>query len=235
MKKSRNKIHYYNFGKFRLDVTNRELLKDGKHVRLTQKSFELLEFLIENRGRSLRKNEILNDIWTENFVEEANLAQHIYMVRKVLKDNGDTETFIETIPKYGYRFIGEVVEEFADPTLVTVKKNPLDSSKPETNGFHLNNQESVSKVSEEDSKEEESNKKATPSPIPIKKTNVGKWAVILGTIAVLLSIATYFWFNKATPISNVAEIKSIAILPFSQIGDAADQKLGLGYRRYIDI
>jgi len=114
--KSVDKVHYYDFGSFRLDLLNRELLKNGVHVSITQKSFELLQFLIENRGRGLRKNEILNNIWTESYVEEANLAQHIYMIRKVLKDNGNTEKYIETIPKYGYRFNGEVFESSGNET-----------------------------------------------------------------------------------------------------------------------
>ena len=135
MRKSSEKIHCFEFGNFRLDLTNRELLKNGQHLSLTQKSFELLSFLIENRDRSLRKNEILNSIWDENFVEEANLAQHIYMIRKVLKDNGNTETYIETIPKYGYRFVGNVVENFIDNPGSLIHSSNENEIPVETNGF----------------------------------------------------------------------------------------------------
>ena len=222
MEKSGNKIHFYEFGKFRLDVTNRELLKDGKHVPLTQKSFELLEFLVENRGRGLRKNEILNDIWTESFVEEANLAQHIYMVRKALKDYGDSESYIETIPKYGYRFIGEVTEQFVESPAIgqaLTEKDPADS-----NGFHKDSTP-VFKTERERNTADEPDQRPASNPARLRGSKIIAASAITLLVVVL---AAYFFFFRTGPAPHSGEIKSIAILPFSQIGDNPDEKLGLG-------
>ena len=228
VKKSGNTIHYYDFGKFRLDVTNRELLKNGKHVPLTQKSFELLEFLIENRGRGLRKNEILNGIWTESFVEEANLAQHIYMVRKALKDNGDTETYIETIPKYGYRFIGDVTEEMVEmasgsPALTPESVHSTGNGKaiPADSSADVERSETVQHKEGEALPE-------TAQRVSVFQSPVARWVLFGVLLLGVVSALGYFAFIRPPGISTTAEIKSIAILPFNQIGDAPDQKLGLG-------
>jgi len=236
VKKSYEKIHFYNFGKFRLDATNRELLSDGKHVPLTQKSFELLEFLIQNRGRGLRKNEILNDIWTESFVEEANLAQHIYMVRKALKYNGDAEDYIETIPKFGYRFVGEVEEEFVDYPLALIKPPGENEQKPSTNGSHsLETVSTLGSASEHAtfepaaSQPDSTSDKATPFPASSKR--IGYFASIGIAFVIVLATLGLVYFTFFRNVSNDAKsraIKSIAILPFSQIGNDTDEKLGLG-------
>ncbi len=221
MKKSSNKVHYYDFGNFRLDVTNRELLRNGEHVSLTQKSFELLEFLVENRGRGLRKNEILNGIWAENFVEEANLAQHVYMVRKVLKDNGEGESFIETIPKYGYRFTGDVTENFVDDS-------PPEKSEPSPAGdIHISSSapalEAISEPGTMGAEVDEDN--AAPNS---ESVDLRKWLLLAGVVLAAIGIASYFLYFRSPPPASESTIKAIAILPFSQIGEDPDQKLGLG-------
>jgi len=67
--------HLYEFGPFRLDPAERSLLRDGKAVALTPKAFELLVLLVENRGHLLKKEELIERVWPNTFVEEANLAQ----------------------------------------------------------------------------------------------------------------------------------------------------------------
>ncbi len=107
---SENNINCYEFDEYRLDVTNFQLLENGEPISLTQKSFELLHFLVENRGRIIKKEELLDSLWEGNYVEEANLTQHIYMLRKALKQQDRKKVFIETIPKNGYRFLADVRE-----------------------------------------------------------------------------------------------------------------------------
>ena len=101
----------FEFGSFTLDIADRSLLCDGRQVQITQKSFEILRLLVENQGRILTKQEILDEVWTENFVEESTLTQHVYMVRKALRREGAETEFIETVPKYGYRFKEPVTEQ----------------------------------------------------------------------------------------------------------------------------
>jgi pimeloyl-ACP methyl ester carboxylesterase/DNA-binding winged helix-turn-helix (wHTH) protein/class 3 adenylate cyclase len=94
----------YQFGKFSLDA-NERLLFDGKEtIPLTPKAFDTLLLLIENGGHVLSKEEIMERVWTDSFVEENNLAQNISILRKSLGETANTK-FIETVSKRGYRFI----------------------------------------------------------------------------------------------------------------------------------
>ncbi len=120
---SENNVGCYDFDDYRLGVANFRLLENGEQIALTQKSFELLQFLVENRGRILKKEELLDALWEGNFVEEANLTQHVYMLRKALKQKETKKVFIETIPKNGYRFLAEVVEVASESLHVSSNGN----------------------------------------------------------------------------------------------------------------
>jgi pimeloyl-ACP methyl ester carboxylesterase/DNA-binding winged helix-turn-helix (wHTH) protein/class 3 adenylate cyclase len=98
----------YGFGKFRVDVAER-LLFDGKDtIALTPKAFDTLLFLIENCGHVLTKEEIMERVWADSFVEENNLAQNISLLRKSLGEGTGGAKYIETVSKRGYRFIAPV-------------------------------------------------------------------------------------------------------------------------------
>lgn len=101
---------FYEFANFRLDLSEKVLLQDDRPVPLTPKVFDTLEILIENAGHLLERDFLIEKIWQERFVEESNLTFNIKMLRKALGDNAANPKFIETIPKRGYRFIGEVKE-----------------------------------------------------------------------------------------------------------------------------
>src|SRR6516225_4230499 len=100
----------YEFGPFRLDPAERSLLRDGKPVPLTPKAFELLVLLVENRGHLLKKDELIERVWPNTFVEEANLVQNVSVLRKALDDKNGGAQYIETVPKGGYRFTAAVVD-----------------------------------------------------------------------------------------------------------------------------
>jgi len=98
----------YEFGPFRLDAAEYVLLRDGQIIPLTPKVFETLLVLVENSGHVVNKNELYKQVWQDAFVEETNLTKNISILRKIL-GNGDAETsFIETVPKRGYRFVAPV-------------------------------------------------------------------------------------------------------------------------------
>src|SRR5579862_6572977 len=98
----------YEFGPFRLDPAERSLLRDGKAVPLTPNAFDLLVLLVENRGHLLKKDELIERVWPNTFVEEANLAQNVSALRKALDDKNGGPQYIETVPKGGYRFAAVV-------------------------------------------------------------------------------------------------------------------------------
>lgn len=99
----------YEFGAFRLDVADRQLKRAGEAVPLTPKLFELLVFMLANSGRPMSKEELLKNVWPDTFVSEENLSRHISTLRKILGENSDGQKFIETMPKFGYRFVAEVI------------------------------------------------------------------------------------------------------------------------------
>jgi len=102
--------HLYAFGPFHLDAKERLLILDGKPVPLAHKAFEALLMLVENAGRLVDKDDLMRRLWPDTFVEEANVAKHVSLLRKVLSEATNGREYIETIPKRGYRFVVDVTE-----------------------------------------------------------------------------------------------------------------------------
>jgi len=100
----------YEFGSFRLDATRSLLLRDGEQVSLSPKTFETLLLLVREAGRVLRKEEFIARIWPDCFVEEGNLTQHIFTLRKALGEGPTDHRYIVTVPGQGYRFVAPVRE-----------------------------------------------------------------------------------------------------------------------------
>jgi TolB-like protein/DNA-binding winged helix-turn-helix (wHTH) protein/tetratricopeptide (TPR) repeat protein len=100
--------HFYQFGPFRLDPLKRRLLRNEETLRLTPKAFDLLLVLVEEHGRTVEKDELLERVWAGTIVEENNLNQNITALRKSLGDSRQESQYIATIPGVGYRFVAEV-------------------------------------------------------------------------------------------------------------------------------
>ena len=81
-------LRSYEFGRFRVDAAERALLYDGSEVALTQKAFDVLLALVERGGHVVSKEELIRRVWSEQFVDEGNLTQNVYTLRKIL---GETE------------------------------------------------------------------------------------------------------------------------------------------------
>ncbi len=107
----------YLFGPYRLERPTRRLLRDGEPVSLTPKAFDTLLALIERRDRVVDKAELMRLVWPDSFVEEANLSQTIFVLRKTLGEAPDGRPFIDTMPRRGYRFGADVREEVAEPSI----------------------------------------------------------------------------------------------------------------------
>ncbi len=102
--------HFYEFSNFCLNTQEKLLLRQGERIPLTMKAFETLLILVERHGHIVEKAEIIQRVWPDTAVEENNLNQNISAIRKALGENGHEQHFIETLPRRGYRFIGEVRE-----------------------------------------------------------------------------------------------------------------------------
>ncbi|HVF47730.1 MAG TPA: winged helix-turn-helix domain-containing protein [Pyrinomonadaceae bacterium] len=98
----------YEFDRFRLDSHDLMLYRDGAEVSLPPKVVSTLVVLVENRGSILTKDELIDKVWTDAVVEESNLSQHLYQLRKTLGKTPDGKSYIETLRRRGYRFNGDV-------------------------------------------------------------------------------------------------------------------------------
>jgi DNA-binding winged helix-turn-helix (wHTH) protein/tetratricopeptide (TPR) repeat protein len=96
----------FEFGPYRLEPSARRLLRGGEPVALTPKAFDILLALVERRDRVVEKAELMRLVWPDSFVEESNLSQTIFVLRKTLGDAPDGRPYIDTVPRRGYRFAG---------------------------------------------------------------------------------------------------------------------------------
>jgi DNA-binding winged helix-turn-helix (wHTH) protein len=102
--------HLYEFGPYRLDAAEKLLLRDGEPVPRTPKAFETLVVLVERSGHLVEKDELMKVVWSDAFVEESNLTNNVYTLRKLLGEGENGRSYIETVPKCGYRFTAPVKE-----------------------------------------------------------------------------------------------------------------------------
>jgi TolB-like protein/DNA-binding winged helix-turn-helix (wHTH) protein/Tfp pilus assembly protein PilF len=110
--------HLYRFGQFALDSRKRMLSRADSPVSLTPKAFDVLLFLVQNPNRLVTKEELLQAVWGDTFVEEGNLTQYISHLRKALEDNSEDTRLIVTIARKGYQFTPDVtVAETADTAI----------------------------------------------------------------------------------------------------------------------
>ena len=108
------------FGPFRYDWEQRLLFREGETVPLAPKVAETLRVLLERHGTVVEKAELMRAVWPDTTVEEIGLARNISQLRKALGDESEAGKYIETLPKRGYRFVGEVVTEDGGPARAKV-------------------------------------------------------------------------------------------------------------------
>src|ERR1700730_1030460 len=117
--------HLYHFGQFALDSRRRTLSRADSLISLTPKAFDVLLFLAQNPSRLVTKEELLQAVWGDTFVEERNLTQYISHLRKALGDNSEDTRLIVTIARRGYQFTADLtVAEAADAAKQAVVQNP---------------------------------------------------------------------------------------------------------------
>ncbi len=197
----------YRFSDFTVDPMHRQLFDaEGKVISLTPKTFDLLLVLVESGGRIVTKDELMSTVWQDTFVEEANLAQTISMLRKALGDGRNENRFIITVPRHGYRFvpnIEEVFEKRNTRTLINTTLNP-----PQTDDV-----KSIADVHTTEEKKE-------------KTTTAQKWHLPVGIgLGVLLCVTLAFvYLNRNKEPKNISDVKSIAILPFKNVGGKPEEE-----------
>ncbi len=199
------KTHIYEFGDFRIDVGRRLLLlrSDGESVPLTPKVFDTLLYLVEHSGAVLDKDALMAAIWPDIVVEENNLSQNIYTLRRVLGESRGEHRYIMTVPGRGYRFVADV------------KTLPGENGREEA------------EITE--SRVEKFEKSGAP-PAEITKKGKNKiWLVAAGVFVAGLSFLGFYLWRAQTKPAPDAPIKTIAVMPFKPlVAENRNEALQLG-------
>ncbi len=173
------KTRYYEFGDYRLDTVERVLIKNGLPVPLKHKVFELLLVLVQNNGRLISHEELLQSVWRDTTVSPTNLKKNIYELRQTLGENSETDNFITTLPKLGYRFNADVISlkdevAISRPDLILEKYTATDITIEQTEYFT-----------------------GTKKP-----SNKKQFVIVTGIISFLIIFAVGFWLYKGRTSGN---------------------------------
>lgn len=189
----------YDFGKFRLNKTDKVLRYEDEMVSLPLKSIELLCLLVGKKGEVVSKNEIFETVWQNTFVEESVLAQNIYTLRKAFEHFGEKDLII-TVPRRGYLFK-------YDREIET-------SFKIEREIY-----EEIAIIEEEISEPQ--------TALPPAKKNRTKYIYPVFAVIVLFAVTTlgYFFWSNDEEKKSLAEINSIAILPVKTLTESENEKI----------
>ena len=117
----------YCFEEFAFDIDRRELHRGAEVVSITPQVFDLLEYLIRNRERVVSKDDLINAVWNGRIVSDAALTTRLNAVRAAIGDTGEEQRLIKTLPRKGFRFVGQVREarEVAGPNPGDAPESPL--------------------------------------------------------------------------------------------------------------
>jgi len=236
-----SECRYYTFGRFCIDTQNDTLLKDGLPVSITHKSFEILCYLAQNPDKIISKNDFFDIVWSESHVDETNLTQHIYRIRKIIESSDSKNVYIETIPKLGYRFVADVerinanqVKSNGNGKQTTniheiTKEDLLDSS----DNFHGSASVADEPLAIEPDRKFAPNRFASDVKIGRHRS---KWSffskrlVLSFIFGVLLCFGAMRLFSETSFLSSTSATNDlkVAVLPFSQFGDPPNGNWGLG-------
>src|SRR6266853_3315408 len=219
----------YRSGGIFLARRNGELCRDGSPMALTRKAFDVLLFLVQNPNRLITKEELFKAVWADSFVEEGNLTQNIFLLRKALAQNSEDSGLILTIPRKGYQFAADVAEQLESTDKAAIRTpafriSAVSATQTPVEGTRRNRDESPQtaflKVSE----------LAKVEQAPSKPDGRFRLAFVISTIAVILIVAGYIsWqrFRIAPPPRS--EKIMLAVLPFQNLtGDAKQEYLADG-------
>jgi TolB-like protein/DNA-binding winged helix-turn-helix (wHTH) protein/Flp pilus assembly protein TadD len=219
----------YRFGSYLLDRRKRALSQDGSPIALTPKAFDVLLFLVQNPNRLITKEELFKAVWADSFVEEGNLTQNIFLLRKALAQNSEDSGLILTIPRKGYQFAADVAEQLESTDKAAIRTPAFRTAAVSTTqtpveGTRRNRDDSAQtaflKVSE----------LAKVEQALSKPDSRFRLAFVLSTIAVILIVAGYISWQRFRIVSTPRSEKiMLAVLPFQNLtGDPTEEYLADG-------
>jgi DNA-binding winged helix-turn-helix (wHTH) protein/TolB-like protein len=211
----------YEFGPFVLDTIQHALLKDGKPVPLTPKTYDSLLVLVRNSGRMLSKEELMRSLWPDTFVEESNLTQQISMIRRALGESASDPRYVVTVPSLGYRFIADVrsceVEKSA-PSLSGLPRGPA----AENIGVTRGTSDKIGDGQVNDWQNAALPQSLEPAPSLIRqirniRPSVWRLAMIALLVAALLITARSFYAWRPRAVAREVVPRNLAILPLRNL------------------
>lgn len=219
--------HFYEFGTFRLDADRHRLLRDGHVVPLSPKAIEALLVLVRNPGKLLEREALMQAVWADTFVEDANLTVAVSHLRKALGQNGEPGEYIETIPRVGYRFVADVREVKEEPAPLVVEKHTLSRTVIEEELIH---DEPHAEAKTEAIVVQPAIARRLPAFVRRPVTALLLAAMVLSALA--LGAILYFKGERTLTTPDraaIMSIKSIAVLPPKPLsGEAENASLSLG-------
>ncbi len=215
---SRQTKQFYEFGNFRVDVSERLLWRDEEKVPLTSKVFDLLMAFLENSHRTVEKGELCRRVWPESkVVDDANLSRNIFILRKAISDGDNGRRLIETVPRRGYRFLAEVRELYEERNRTSLEEesglSPVVKVEEFTETVDSPDQQSTEALSQ----------------IPHSLFSVKRIAIAAASLLVVLLAALLYFLiaGRARP-TSLSQVRSIAVIPFKSLNAyPADDYLGL--------
>ena len=219
------RLDIYEFGPFRVDESERLLLRGEDVVPLTPKAFEMLLVLVQSSGHVFTKEELMKRVWPDSFVEEANLSHNVYKLREALGDGRNGERYIETMPRRGYRFVAKVtgvsdggvdliVEEHSRARILIEEDNSANAASP----IEIIHSERGSKLLQG----AHTRRLRLPRPVLLVAITV----VLTAIVATLLYLRTT---RPADSAHGPARLRSIAVLPFKPLAtNDRDESLEMG-------
>lgn len=206
------------FDNFQLDADKKLLWHDGELVALPPKAIELLAALMEKPGEVVTKNELLERVWGETFVEESVLSNNIYLLRKTLTELGAEKNLIQTVPRRGYRFVNAVAAENAELVL-------------EHHVFEQTTVEIETATENETGGAFVSSLPAAPKSSFRQPKILAAALVLLACVALSATVAIWQFASATAESADLNRIRSIAVLPLKPItanGEDAERVLSLG-------
>ena len=223
--------HFYEFGPFRLDTAERLLLHNGCPVPLTPKAYEMLLALVERSGHVVGKEELLKEVWPEQFVEEGNLSQHVFALRRALGESREEMQYIETVPRRGYRFVAEVRELApADSSVVIIERHAIARVVTEEKEETPDSEGSLNSVPPATAVEVRPARRTSLFDSSPRLRRLVSAALTLLLIAAVAWALYPNWWGEAQSRFNApapTTIRSLAVLPFRPLARGAEDEEAL--------
>jgi DNA-binding winged helix-turn-helix (wHTH) protein/TolB-like protein len=219
---------FYEFGPFRVDDAEQQLLRDGEEIELTPKAFGVLLVLVRNQGHVVGKEDFMREVWPDSVVEDKNITDNISILRQALGDDAREPRYIKTVQRKGYRFVCEVTE---------VQDEEFDLVVAERTRAHVIVEEHEARPTDIPAISGRTNAghllTAQAAPTGMARRRLRPWAIAVGCVLLLggVVVAAYVWKSRADRAvgQTTSVVQSIAVLPFKPlVPEGSDPALEIG-------